>query len=355
MNYTPTDKLIHTIGFHSLTGQEIVSSITDRLYAKQIASVSVENPIFLTSLARSGTTLILNLLMRSGNLVSHTYRDMPFVLCPLFWKNISSKFYKFSEKRERAHKDGLEIGFDSEEAFEEVIWKYFFKELYSKRLITPVDPSEKNEEFEQFFTNHIRKIILNRQANFPSSERFRYLSKNNANFSRIPYLTQIFKDAVFVVPVRNPVDHVRSLMTQHRNFLEIQSKDGFAKKYMEYLGHHEFGLIFKRINVGRLWKDEDVDLKDLLDEAFWIDYWYDIYQYVIEMSMNYKNIVFVLYEHLCQNPQKVLTSLFSRLGLYDGVIPELLPGIKSCRPPEKIPLAYQKAMEIYRYLENVEI
>ncbi len=353
MAYSQTEKLIHRIGFHSLAGQELMSSMTDLLYASKIGSIPVKKPIFLTSLARSGTSLLLKLLIKSDQLVSHTYRDMPFLLCPLFWRNISSRFYVYSEEQERAHKDGLKINFDSEEAFEEILWKYFFKDHFTKNLIQPIDEECHHEEFEKFFVNHIRKIIFCERSSRQGHNPLRYVSKNNANFTRIPYISNIFHDAIFVIPVRNPVAHVRSLMNQHKNFLEIHLHDKFAKAYMNYLGHYEFGELFKRINIGK--KNEERGFPwDLSDETFWVEYWCDVYQYLIDLSKKYKNIIFVSYENLCNDPENTLRNLFSRLELDNHCLQDVIPLIKACKRDEhQYSAIYMRAIDIYAEFKNI--
>ena len=50
-----------------------------------------ENHIFITGLARSGTTILLNALHKSNIFASLSYADMPFVLAPNLWSKISFK------------------------------------------------------------------------------------------------------------------------------------------------------------------------------------------------------------------------------------------------------------------------
>ena len=99
--------------------------------------------IFITGLARSGTTILLNAIYKSNLFGSLTYSDMPFILAP----NLSSKLNINKtnlEFRERAHGDGITISINSPEAFEEVFWHTF----------------EDNDEYEIKFSTYI-SIILN--------------------------------------------------------------------------------------------------------------------------------------------------------------------------------------------------
>ncbi len=103
---------------------------------------------------------------------------------------------------ERAHGDGMTIGNDSVEAFEEILWRAFWPEKYPKDRIElwAADDSDVNEEFELFMRNHLRKLIALRSGGRPGDSR--YVSKNNTNVSRIPKITQLFPDAVILIPFR---------------------------------------------------------------------------------------------------------------------------------------------------------
>ena len=79
--------------------------------------------IFITGLARSGTSSALDLFCQSGKYGYQTYEDMPFLMCP----NLYSKFRSFFKKKfniqPRSHSDGILISQGSPEAFEEFFWK----------------------------------------------------------------------------------------------------------------------------------------------------------------------------------------------------------------------------------------
>ena len=55
------------------------SKFEDRLYRKKIATQSIESPVFITSLARGGTTAVLNAIHDIRGVVTHEYKDMPFI------------------------------------------------------------------------------------------------------------------------------------------------------------------------------------------------------------------------------------------------------------------------------------
>ena len=75
--------------------------------------------VFVTGMARSGTTVLLNAIYESNSFASLTYQDMPFILSPNLWSKINKDGFEI-KKQERAHGDGISKNTSSPEAFEEV-------------------------------------------------------------------------------------------------------------------------------------------------------------------------------------------------------------------------------------------
>ena len=128
VNYSRLDRLIHRLAFYTPGIQLAAADIERAAFARSYRQASPSQPIFITSLPRAGTTVLLELLHRFQPLASHVYRDMPFVLAPTLWSRLSGPFRKEAAPRERAHKDGVTIGYDSPEAVEEVFWRSFWAE-----------------------------------------------------------------------------------------------------------------------------------------------------------------------------------------------------------------------------------
>ena len=106
-----------------------------------------------------------------------------------------------------------------------------------------LDEQTAHPQFEAFYREHIRKLLRVRGGR-------RYLSKGNYNVTRLEYLLKLFPDARFVVPVRDPVWHIASLMKQHALFCEGCSRHPEAVRHLQRVGHFEFGLDRRPINAG---------------------------------------------------------------------------------------------------------
>ena len=220
--------------------------------------------IFITGLPRSGTTALLNFLDSFDGLDSLKYRNMPLVLSPNFSKIFKKKK---NQSQERLHKDNIYINLESPESFDEVFFKNF---------------NEKEIELE--LLNFINLILNSNNSN-------RYLSKNNLNYKRIELIRKILPNSLFLIPIRNPIQHAYSLLNQHHNFKKIHKTSNFSKRYMKYLGHEEFGDIHTHWNVPKNFAELDT-------LNYWLEQWKLFYLNIYEKYKNLKYCKFVIYEKL---------------------------------------------------------
>ena len=279
-----------------------LSDIESRIFKKSLSSIEVTKPVFVTALPRAGTTLLLELCVETQEFASHTYRDMPFLLTPLFWDRFSGMFRRTDVAKERAHGDGMMISVDSPEAFEEVLWKGYWPSRYlSDRIVPWTEPDF--PEFEDFFRDHLRKIILLRGRSLSTQQR--YISKNNLNIARIGYIKKVFPESIIVVPFRAPLQHASSMLRQHRNFIKIHEQDPFAGKYMLDIGHFDFGRNLRPVDFDGWVSSEGPSDPDSL--VFWLTYWIKAYRYMLSNAAGKVN--FFPYDSFCENPGDRLTQL----------------------------------------------
>jgi len=315
-NYSRLDRLLHRWAFSGIEIQKSLADMEDRMHAKRMESIAIEKPVFITALPRAGTTLLLDFVARQPGFVTHTYRCMPFVLCPILWDSVSRGFRRPAAGKERAHGDGMIVSYDSPEAFEEILWKAFWPKKFTPDRIALWTQADRNPEFEQFFRNHIRKLIALGQSpnRAPNRAGGRYVSKNNANIARIRLLRRIFPDCVFVVPFRDPVDQAASLMRQHRHFTTIHASDAFARYYMETIGHFEFGAGLRRIDFPGA--PEGGRAADPMHGDFWLSYWIRAYSHLL--GMEDAGLRFMDFDRMCAEPLPALEALCRELGAVEA-------------------------------------
>lgn len=337
MKLKQSDYLLSNLAYRGSSLLHHLGDIETRWLRRELEAVPIESPVFLTGLARSGTTILLEELSRIPGVATHRYRDFPFLMTPVFWNRFVNRFSASQEAVERPHKDRIKITTDSPDAFEEPIWQHFFPQVHSSHALHRLTAGTKNEEFETFFRDHIKKILLLRAGR-------RYLSKENYNVARLEYLGRVFPDARFLVPVRHPVDHVHSLVRQHQLFCDYDREDPRVHRYLAIAGHYEFGP--QRCPI-RLSEESGARI-----EAAWRegrDYqgyaiqWDAIYRLVHELRSRGDElagrILVVRYEDFCAAPQEVMRQVLSHVNLpADDLSPDayahISPPSRSASGPE---------------------
>src|ERR671911_386811 len=87
-----------------------LGNMETRLLTEQIADIRIEQPIYISGLARSGTTILLEILASHDATVTHAYKDFPPVLTPHFWNWFLERARKQDTAPvERAHGDGIVV------------------------------------------------------------------------------------------------------------------------------------------------------------------------------------------------------------------------------------------------------
>ena len=270
-NYSGIQKFLHDLVLSKKFINKSLFELEKIIYLKD-KDIKNQSHIFITGLPRSGTTSLLNFIYSSDHYASLTYKNMPFILSPNFSKLFNKKNIL---KKKRLHGDGISYDINSPEALDEI----FF--------------NNEEEFIKNELVNYIQLILL-------SESKDKYLSKNNLNFKRIDLINSILPNSKFLIPIREPLQHAYSLFNQHLNFSQLQQGNDFIRRYMNYLGHNEFGLNHKPWN-------NPINFKDLNDINYWLEQWCLFYQDILKNYQSYDNCFFIIYEELTnQNYLKVL-------------------------------------------------
>ncbi|MCA9081162.1 MAG: sulfotransferase [Planctomycetaceae bacterium] len=281
---------------------------------EQLEGVSIDRPIYIAGIARSGSTILLEALAAHSVAATHQYRDFPMLFTPYWWSQTHSK--QPSLPVERAHGDGLMVTPESPEAMEEVFWQAYFTHAHDPHQCQVLDRSTSHPAFEQFYRDHLRKLLHLRGGS-------RYVSKGNYNFSRMAYLHTLFPDARFVVPIRRPEAHIASLMKQQRLFEAGETKYPRALAQMQRIGHYEFGLDRRPINVGNTDLIREVEQLWKSGEAVrgWARYWSHLYGWMADQldsdPLLRHAAQIIRYEDLCAAPAAVLNRMRTHCQLGD--------------------------------------
>lgn len=269
---------------------------------KKRGGVSKPNFVWITGLARSGTTSMLERLVASNHVHSLTYANMPMVLAPGLWKKVYKP--KTGEKRERSHGDGIFIGVDSAEALEEV----FFQAMTGREFI-----AEDALEYHDI-SNELHEAYLDYQGIALAShghDRAVYIAKNNNAMLRYRSMREKNRDFHVILMFREPLSHAASLLAMHQRYCDMQSQDPFVKEYMDWLAHHEFGLGQKPY---RFTTTTNLPAGNPMELDYWLESWINHYQEALDMDDHH--VHFVPYEVYCERPDEVLSHVVQKCGIH---------------------------------------
>jgi hypothetical protein len=303
--YSALDKVLHQVALQSYAMRNLTFDLEVSVSGADAARSLRRPHVFITGLARAGTTMLLRLLYSTQSFVTLSYRDMPFVLAPGLWGKLTRGHQHAQALSERAHGDGVQVGFDSPEAFEEVFWLTFTGDDYVRadRLLAYVVEDGVIERFRRYVDAIVQAKDEGRQH--------RYLSKNNNNLLRLDALSRAFPNADIVIPFRNPYDHAASLLQQHQRFCTMHRDDRFALRYMNWLGHFEFGANQRPLDFGAVATLAHAGAPTAID--YWIAYWTQVYSAVLERAPD--AMLFLDFDALCERPDLVLKALATGLKL----------------------------------------
>ena len=265
-SYSKSEKALHKLYLSNYFISKATFELETILHGSRADQIRIKQHVFVSGLARSGTTALMRALFATGQYASLQYSNMPIILAPNMW----NKKLKL-EAHERAHGDGIIIDGNSPEEFDEYFWKSFLKDSY----IGPkgLERHEVDPEILEKYERYVRLICL-------AKGKDRYLSKNNNNILRFSSLEKLDGSHI-VLMFRHPITHASSLLKLHKSFSKSQEEDPFVLDYFNYLGHHEFGLNHKPFLLADnfLGKSE-AHSRDSLD--YWLLNWINYYEYVKE-------------------------------------------------------------------------
>ena len=261
-------------------------------------------PVFVTGLARGGTTILTRLIYASGDFATPIYRDLPFPLAPNTWAAVNARSGRAVEARERGHGDGIVHDLDSPEAIEEHFW--LTREDGRYRTAQGLEPMPPAPQTIADFATYTALVRLRGGA-------ARYLSKNNNNVLRLPALAEAFPDAILLHPFRDPLQQACSLLAQHRRATELSLSDPFSATFMHWLGHHEFGPGLRAYQIpGAPGRQDDPGGID-----YWLRLWIAVHRWLLDGQPEAVRgrQVFVDYDALCLGAGASRSGLARTLGL----------------------------------------
>ena len=297
-DYNEWTKLLHRMILDNYNISRGLFNFEKKVFRRRIKDKR-KNFVIVTGLARGGTTALTNLLYESQHFYSLSYSNMPFILSVNLWSKIYSP--RKNKLKERAHKDNIKFGYKSIEALEE----YFYKAQLNDSFIEE-STLVKHDISQKTYEDYISYQLL---VGLNSSNSV-YLAKNNNLILRYRSIRSYNKDFHILLMLRHPVEHAKSLVKQHLKFSERHEEDPFSLEYMNWLGHHEFGLNHKPFKL-----DADHNLNFPIGSLdYWVSSWVEYYSYVLQFVIEDRNLHIIDYSDLCSKPDRILQFA---CGLFD--------------------------------------
>ena len=300
-NYSFLDQILNK---QFLGNNQLANYLYQRILNKNFSkdSLSKKQHIFITGLARSGSTAILNQLYESNQLCSFLYKHMPFILAPKLAHLASSLINDTKKKTERLHNDGLFIDNNSPECLDEIFWIKSTKNYYKCDLTEPQKIDIKVlRGYENLITSY---------SKLQSDKRL--IIKNNNNHIRLKCLAEYFGYCYFLIIFRDPISQAYSLMRCHKRFCELQEKDNYILDYMNLIGHREFGKGIKKFIYNNSSTKSEYSSHSI---NYWLKQWIECYGWILENKLYKKeNVYLICYEKICSN-KSYLKKIYSILNL----------------------------------------
>ncbi len=309
-NYSELSILLHRLVLnHYALGKKLLKRELKRKTKKGLE----RRPDFLiiSGLARAGTTSMMNHIAKRKEFSSLSYANMPFLLAPNLWAKIYRP--KSGNEKERSHQDGIKIGLSSYEALEEYYHKTEAEDQYIEEKTL--------REYRLSAEAHDR--YLDYQKLIRQSPEQIYLAKNNNFLLRYSSLREHNPQFTMVILFREPLLHAASLLEKHHQYCALQQEDPFVLEYMNWLGHHEFGLGHKVFSFDR--QTPPIGEPEELD--YWLKVWLNYYQKAL--SIEDDKTLFIAYEDFCREPQKCLDKIYRNMDLKPK--PEQIPSFANNR------------------------
>jgi len=283
---------------------------------RRLAATKVDRPVYICGLPRAGTTITLQMLSEHPDVATHKYADFLMPYMPYVWNKVFPRIPVDAMRKPvpRIHRDRIEVTRDSAEMGEEILWEHFFPHIHDEANYSVLDGTTSNPAFERFYDEHLRKLALVR-------ERTRYVSKAIMCVVRMQYLRKLFPDARFLLYIRNPVDHVASLIKQDRIWAELEQSDPRQIEIIELTGHHEFGPHQVMANVGN--PEELKEIRALFDSGQVAEsrarYWAYVYGFVARQLDSdpelARRVCVVRYEDLCADSLPTIDRIIAHTEL----------------------------------------
>ena len=186
------------------------------------------------------------MLSEHPDVVTHKYADFLMPYMPCVWNKVFPRIPVDAMRKPvpRIHRDRIEVTRDSAEMGEEILWEHFFPHIHDESNSQRARRHDLESGVSSaFIDEHLRKLASGARTQ-PLRQQGDHVRRAHA------VLEPSLPGRPLFLYVRNPIDHVASLIKQDRIWAELENSDPRQIEIIELTGHHEFGPKQVMANVG---------------------------------------------------------------------------------------------------------
>lgn len=270
--------------------------------------ISLDRPIFLLGLPRSGTTMLQDLLCAHPHVAyfTNTMNRFPDHFCAI--ESIRKKL-NLNFKAERYLRDSVEITTDSPSDALTFWGRWLGMDPYSPSY-QPIDPTLLTEAKVKEVHTTIRKAIWS----FGPPWR-RFFSKLLAPLPHLDVVRQLFPDACFIHIIRDGRMTANSMLKLCQREIEQQDRYAIHGKIIRKSGQYFIPYPrFPRLK-------EYLDIYGILDIRTTAHLWNDAIDYIDSIKSSFDNYYEVKFEDILANPHHEVSAILKFCSL-NSVPPE---------------------------------
>ena len=91
INLDSADYLLTRFAYSLPGAMKLFGDFETDLLGDRLEAIPIDRPVFITGLARSGTTLLLTSFAQLPQVGTHRYSDFPFLFIPIAWDRLRAE------------------------------------------------------------------------------------------------------------------------------------------------------------------------------------------------------------------------------------------------------------------------
>ena len=280
----------------------LVFRLIDEIFFFNYRKIKVDEPIFIISNPRSGTTFMHRLMSMDEGRYGYTYLYHTLLPSITIFKIINffdsvdqkigrpmQRFFQWLDSLIfKGWEDIHPMGFGKTEE-DEALYAFtgmsagifllcpFIKDVYE--VVFPDNMNEKaRQRLMNFYTNTIQRVM------FASGQKKIFLSKNVMSTGRLESLNKAYPNARYIYLVRNPIDTIPSFISMFTSAWKAHSPD-----------------INENSEESRAWGEIGMDYYKYFDN--------------FKDKLDPERLVVVKYDELSAHPENTIRSIYDQFGL----------------------------------------